>query len=1427
MSAVQRHGRHVARVVLWPMVGMLVVLAVALAALVWGLHRPGFTQSVLARLPGLEVTAPEGAFLGDFKASRMVVALPRQGRLVLERPAWTGLHLRRDDAAPWGLAVVVQSVSIDRLQLDWVPDPAPDNAEPRQAPASLSLPVGVSVGRLQVLDAVSSLWGGEPVRGLDMSLRAMQPQPDAQHLQHVVQLRGVQGWGWQFSGEGRASVNGDMPVDLRLQAQQLSAWGPLLAADGRATLLLQGPLARPTAQGEVSWRDGAKAGVAPETSVVHIKTEVHPFEAWPLATVALELSKIQAHALIPAVPVSQWSGQATLAADAQGAATLQLAVRNGMAGTWDGGRLPVQGVSGQLAWAQAPGRVSWLAWLQGLSGQLEAVLPGWAPSNGRPAEPGVVHVARAVGQNQDLAVRWEALNPRGLMGSAPDLRSQASLTVSPQLEAPRGLALRGTVQGIHGRGAGERPATLEVEASYREQTSTDAPKGPAVGHLIEIKRLFTRTGEGHAEFNNIRLLLPNGQPWQASGKLVMKDLDPAVWLPWPEVSKGRNAVTGQATFDVNELWQGQAQLKVEPSTLGDVPLKAVVDWQSANAAQGMHLVADASIGPNTLHAKGNVPLVKDSRGVMTMGPDAQLDAQWQAPSLAAMGPWAAFLGADQVQGRTDGQVRVRGRWPQLISTGTVQVRDLQWRTTAQRLLSVPQFDARWDWQGATPQSGTTIAVQASGIRMGDPGAQMLAVPNMDVDVKGTIASHMARWTTVIAPPGARTWQWSGALDGAFSGLTGATPAWSGALKAVQVTESPAAAGGERVRWLSLDRMPIQWQRSSTGDGARAGPATVDVAGMEVQINGLDWSQPLVDSASGDLAGSSWGVQAHLPPWAVAPWLQRWMPKVGWGGDLRLEGDLSVRHTPQQPWQVRATLERREGDLHIVEQKIQGGQPQRLGIREGRIELTAKDGVWQLVQRFNGRVLGDVQARQQITAVPANRLPSLDDPLSGEFALNVVSMRPWGNWLPAGWRLGGKMQAWASLGGTPRVPKFTGAARGEELSASQLLTGVSMTDGRFSLVLDGEQVRLDELVLADGRGGQVLVKGQAELGAQPVARLQAELQRFSALQRIDRRLVVSGGLQAVLQAQDVQATGQLKVDEGLFDIAQSNAPTIGEDVRVVNRPGGDEDDDVEDAGSEGAQRRVDVQVGVDLGQRLRIRGRGLEATLQGALQLTTPNNRPSLTGTVTVKDGVFAAYGQRLNIDRGGITFTGPLENPRLDLRAMRAQSLAAKADDVKVGVTITGTAQDPRIRLYSEPSMSETEKLSWLLLGRAPTSLDGADIGLLQTAAVALLSGENGGPSESVITRLGLDELSVRQTDGTVRETVVNIGKQLSERWYLGYERNLNATTGNWQLIYRAAQRFTLRAQAGDDNALDLIWQFRWNGRAKPQKPAVQVAPKP
>jgi translocation and assembly module TamB len=63
---------------------------------------------------------------------------------------------------------------------------------------------------------------------------------------------------------------------------------------------------------------------------------------------------------------------------------------------------------------------------------------------------------------------------------------------------------------------------------------------------------------------------------------------------------------------------------------------------------------------------------------------------------------------------------------------------------------------------------------------------------------------------------------------------------------------------------------------------------------------------------------------------------------------------------------------------------------------------------------------------------------------------------------------------------------------------------------------------------------------------------------------------------------------------------------------------------------------------------------------------------------------------------------------------------------------------------------------------------------------------------------------------GDSGETVVALGRQISRRWYLGYERSVNAAAGTWQLIYRIARRLTVRAQSGDDQSLDMIWSWRW-----------------
>ncbi|HZW72606.1 MAG TPA: translocation/assembly module TamB domain-containing protein, partial [Caldimonas sp.] len=236
------------------------------------------------------------------------------------------------------------------------------------------------------------------------------------------------------------------------------------------------------------------------------------------------------------------------------------------------------------------------------------------------------------------------------------------------------------------------------------------------------------------------------------------------------------------------------------------------------------------------------------------------------------------------------------------------------------------------------------------------------------------------------------------------------------------------------------------------------------------------------------------------------------------------------------------------------------------------------------------------------------------------------------------------------------------------------------------------------------------------------------------------------------------------------------------------------------------RKVALDLHVDMGEQLRVRGHGLDTGLRGELRLTSPAGKLAVDGTLRAVGGTYQAYGQKLAIDRGVLTFAGPVENPRLDIEATRPNL------DVRVGAQITGTALTPRVRLFSEPDMSDIDKLSWLITGHASEAGDAATTALLQQAALGLLSGEGPGATDRVFQSLGLDQIGVRQgtTPGDTKDTIVSLGKQISQRWYVGYERGLNATSGSWKLIYRVAQRVSVSAQAGEDNAIDLHWVLRW-----------------
>lgn len=1359
----------------------LLFLALLLLVALWALlHDDWLTEQVLSHLPGVTVVAPRGALLGDFVAARIEVGLPREGRLVWQQPSWQGLRVVVDRSAPWWLGVQVDHLSGRRIDLKWVPGP---KAQPSPAPTDLSLPLSLTIGRLEIGE-LHGLTGGQPLVALDAELRLGA-------MRHAVRLRGLNWTDWRLSGELGLGGTAPMPLEVDLQAQgrrPASASGDgLLAGVGVVKLRAHGPLKDFGLQLDVRWQPERGAAQALRADV-----GVQPFASWPVPRGRLDIDELDLAALWPGLPRSAIRGRVEFDDLVARDLVARVDLGNGLAGAWDHGRLPWLGMKGQLAIdRKVVARAGADTWRE-VRTDLTVSLPGRTAQ-----QPARLLFKGPLMGRAPLLVGVQDLAPRALLGSLPDLALAGELRWTPTAGAVRlsgalDLRLNGMVHEVAGRSL-----KAPVVISLGSQLSPEQ---------WEVKALQLASGQARAHLDDVRLRWGLGAEqggWAVTGRMRLDRFDPRAWLPWPAALNGETHLSGQGQFDVDGKLAGALDWTLAPSSLAGVPLAGQGSWSSPRSASSMTLDAQATLGGNRVSLKGQAP-----RGLLN-GQRASPAGRWeldvQAPDIASLSPLAGALGAERMRGRLS--LAAQGAWPLQSLTYRISGQDIAATREAQSIWQVASVDGQGELDLSRADGRMSAKWSLQDARLNNWRLARLAL-----SVDGSAASHRIRLDGEGAPVRDGEVDTQRAVRLAL-GLSGnwrssvAERAWQARLDEAQLTwDQPRG----RPALFRLEPTDLAWRASERQSEWLVAATRLQVMGLNGQLDRVVWRTP-GEQPGGEALRE---VSLVLPPFPLAPWLALWQPEEGWTGDLVSGGEFKLVQRGAQPWEVDALISRRSGDLSFSEPGIEGGRPQRLGLREARVSLRARQGVWVAEQRIEGRVLGLLTGRQVVQPLRADAWPDPGSSLTGEVKLDVTNLRALATWVPAGWRLGGQALMQASLGGTLGAPQFTGRIEGSGLSASQALLGISLQDGQLSVALDGERIRLTRLEATGGpQGGRVGLEGELRLDSPLSGRLALTMDRFAALQRIDRRVVVSGRAETTLADWNMVVKGQFGVDEGFIDISRGSAATIGDDVNVINRPG--DEDKPKGAGTsngaKGKQLTLDTDLAIGMGERLSLKGHGLTGLLKGQLRITSPRNKPAVHGAIRLDRAKFAAYGQKLDIERSAITFNGLIENPRLDILAMRPQSPTAQDSDVKVGVRITGTAQDPRIRLYSEPTLSETEQLSWLVLGRAPTGLGGADIGLLQTAAVALLSGDDGpGVTDRVIGLLGLDTLSVSQSDGAVRDTVVSVGKQISRHWYMGYERNLSATGGNWQLIYSLAQRFKVRAQAGEDNAIDFIWQWRW-----------------
>ena len=424
----------------------------------------------------------------------------------------------------------------------------------------------------------------------------------------------------------------------------------------------------------------------------------------------------------------------------------------------------------------------------------------------------------------------------------------------------------------------------------------------------------------------------------------------------------------------------------------------------------------------------------------------------------------------------------------------------------------------------------------------------------------------------------------------------------------------------------------------------------------------------------------------------------------------------------------------------------------------------------------------------------------------------------------------------AISGTLADPTASGPIRASGLRISYVEQGVRLEDGTLDANLEDGVLVVNELVFTgaprvspDEKRAAEAVSFETPGRLRAVARIALrtltgsvgiQAERLPVLQRRDRWMVVSGEGGITLAPERADLYAKLQVDGAYIDFSRlRGARRLPNDVVIVRaeQPG------------KAAAVPVDVTLDVrgNLGSRFYIRGAGLEARLDGALDITGRPGQLLAEGNVRTRAGTYQGYGQRLQIQRGILTFQGPVENPALNVLAVRSGL------PVDVGVSIGGTAARPIVRLYSDPSMTDVEKLNWLVLGRPPGGAGdgGQERALLSAAASALFAGQVDSASAGLMQSLGIDEISLRpgQDSSSIlpRETVagtlrsatgttaasdfVAIGKRLNDDLYLTFEQAISGAATYVALNYQISRRLSLIGRAGTTTALDLVYSIAFD----------------
>ncbi|HSS06738.1 MAG TPA: translocation/assembly module TamB domain-containing protein, partial [Rhodanobacteraceae bacterium] len=502
---------------------------------------------------------------------------------------------------------------------------------------------------------------------------------------------------------------------------------------------------------------------------------------------------------------------------------------------------------------------------------------------------------------------------------------------------------------------------------------------------------------------------------------------------------------------------------------------------------------------------------------------------------------------------------------------------------------------------------------------------------------------------------------------------------------------------------------------------------------------------------------------------------------------RIEGRVHAFGAAGQPWQGEAGA--RIIDAAII-YRPPGAEPQTLNLGTGGLAATAKPE--RIEFSFGIQAFTDTFLYASAHLRRDGRNDILNLPLTGDMRARAADANILPLVFPDIDHAAGLLTANATIGGTLAQPEFNGRielANGEFDSYR-----VNLALRELGVVADLANTGLSFRGKARAGEGQLEADGQlAWRGGESKGELRVRGQNLLVADLPEYRVVASPDLHFQIDGKRINAAGDVQIPSARVQPAQlTGAVKVSDDARYV--------------GEHPAEREgrfvVHSEIRVDMGDDVRVDAFGLQGRIVGGVGTTTQTGEtPIGRGELSVNEGRYEALGQKLEINRGRLLFdASPLDDPGLDIEARR------RIETTEVGLNVRGTLQEPRLTFFSDPSMPQSQIVSYLLTGKTVDSMTGTDTSSVNSARDSLAMQGGGFLASQLGHRIGLEEVGVESTVDSAGQanTALVLGKFLSPRLFVSYGISLTESINTLKLRYTISDKWVFKTEAGEEQSADL-----------------------